>query len=77
MDKVYAKIIFEKAQIPQANYVYVKADKDQYIYVNENFEEKELDLKNIAEITEQKLGFPVFVKPSNSGSSVGIKKQIT
>ena len=74
MDKVYAKIIFEKAQIPQANYVYVKADKDQYIYVNENFEEKELDLKNIAEITEQKLGFPVFVKPSNSGSSVGIKK---
>ena len=41
MDKVYAKIIFEKAQIPQANYVYVKADKDQYIYVNENFEEKE------------------------------------
>ena len=30
--------------------------------------------KNIAEITEQKLGFPVFVKPSNSGSSVGIKK---
>ena len=76
MDKVYAKIIFEKAQIPQANYVYVKADKDQYIYVNENFEEKELDLKNIAEITEQKLGFPVFVKPSNSGSSVGIKKEI-
>lgn len=38
---------------------------------------KRIRLKNIAEITEQKLGFPVFVKPSNSGSSVGIKKQIT
>ena len=38
MDKVYAKIVFDKAQI------------------------------------ESKLGLPVFVKPSNSGSSVGINK---
>lgn len=90
MDKVYAKIIFEKAQIPQANYVYIKAEKNnndentgftneklgenQYTYVNENFEEEILTLENIAIKTEQKLGFPVFVKPSNSGSSVGIKK---
>lgn len=74
MDKVYAKIIFEKAQIPQAKYVYIKAENDVYTYVNENFEEEILPLENITQKTEQKLGFPVFVKPSNSGSSVGIKK---
>lgn len=74
MDKVYAKIIFEKAKIPQAKYVYVKAEEGEYTYVCENFEEEKLTLKTIAQKTEKKLGFPVFVKPSNSGSSVGIKK---
>ena len=74
MDKVYAKIIFEKAQIPQAKYVYVKAKNNIYTYVNENFEEEITSIEDIAKKTEQKLGLPVFVKPSNSGSSVGIKK---
>lgn len=79
MDKVYTKIIFEKAQIPQASYVYVKvlnenSKNKQYIYVNENFEETIETIDNISKKVEKKLGFPVFVKPSNSGSSVGIKK---
>ena len=74
MDKVYAKAIFEKAQIPQANYLYVKAENNQYTYVYNNFDEENLNLDEICEKVEQKLGFPVFVKPSNSGSSVGIKK---
>ena len=76
MDKVYAKAIFEKAQIPQANYSYVKAENNQYTYVYNNFDEENLNLDEICEKVEQKLGFPVFVKPSNSGSSVGIKKII-
>ena len=33
-----------------------------------------MDLKQITQKVEQTLGFPVFVKPSNSGSSVGINK---
>lgn len=74
MDKVYAKAIFEKAQIPQANYSYVKAENNQYTYVHNNFDEEILNLDEICKKIEQKLGFPVFVKPSNSGSSVGIKK---
>lgn len=70
MDKVYSKIIFEKAKIPQAPYVYIKKVEEDYIIINENFEEEEFEINKI---TEQ-LKFPMFVKPSNSGSSVGVKK---
>ena len=70
MDKVYTKIIFEKAEIPQAKYIYIKKKNEGYFIVNQNFEEEELQLKKITSI----LKFPIFVKPSNSGSSVGVKK---
>ena len=70
MDKVYTKIIFEKAGIPEAPYIYIKKNEDRYVIINENFEEEEF---NIEKITD-KLKFPMFVKPSNSGSSVGVKK---
>ena len=70
MDKVYTKMIFEKANIPQTPYVYIKKNHDTYLLVNENFEEEELEISKITE----KLKFPMFVKPSNSGSSVGVKK---
>ena len=74
MDKVYAKIIFDKAEIPQANYAYVKAEKGKYTYVHKNFDEETLNLDQICKKIENKLGIPVFIKPSNSGSSVGINK---
>lgn len=73
MDKVYTKVMFEKAKIPQAEYIYLK---NENIYVDENFDETELNNNEIADLVERKLGFPVFVKPSNSGSSVGINKAI-
>lgn len=74
MDKVYAKIIFDKAQIPQAKYVYIKKKKEGYTYVQENFNEIDLSLKEICKKINEKIEFPMFVKPSNSGSSVGINK---
>ena len=74
MDKVYAKIIFEKANLSQANYVYIKAHNGNYTYVDHEFNQENMDLKQITQKVEQTLGFPVFVKPSNSGSSVGINK---
>lgn len=74
MDKVYSKIIFERAKIPQAKYAYIKKVNEQYIYVTEDFEMLHLPLENICKKIEEKIGFPVFVKPSNSGSSVGINK---
>lgn len=74
MDKAYAKIIFDKAGINQAKYMYVKKEKENFVYIDKQFDEKQCDLEEIAEITEKELDYPVFVKPSNSGSSVGIKK---
>lgn len=71
MDKVYAKLVFEKANIPQAKYIYIK---NENIYVNDEFEEIKLENDEIVKLVEEKLKFPVFVKPSNSGSSVGVTK---
>ena len=74
MDKVYTKIIFEKAGLNQTPYEYVRKYKDKYIYVNKNFDEEILTIEDVAERIVKNLKFPMFVKPSNSGSSVGVKK---
>lgn len=74
MDKVYSKIIFDKAGISQTKYVYVRKYNDEYVYIDENFNEKLLKLEDISKIIIEKLKFPMFVKPSNSGSSVGINR---
>ncbi|MEA4827182.1 MAG: D-alanine--D-alanine ligase family protein, partial [Clostridium sp.] len=62
MDKVYTKYLLEDFGIKQADYVVVNA--------HEYDKEKERLLQTI----EGKLGYDVFIKPSNSGSSVGISK---
>lgn len=74
MDKVYAKVIFDRAGIQQADYMYIRKYNDRYIYVDKNFDEELCNVEKICNIVEERLGFPVFVKPSNSGSSVGISK---
>ena len=74
MDKVYAKIIFEKANIPQADYVYIRKSNEKYIYVEKDFTEEKYNIKEIAKKITEKINFPMFIKPSNSGSSVGINK---
>lgn len=73
MDKVYAKMIFEKAHINQAKTVVVNA-KNDYIYVDEELNNISTNLEGICDIVNEKLKYPVFVKPSNSGSSVGVSK---
>ena len=74
MDKVYSKFIFENSNIDQAKYIYLRKNKDKYIYVDKEFNEKIVNLNEIGEIVEKALGYPVFIKPSNSGSSIGINK---
>lgn len=74
MDKVYTKVIFDKAEINQTKYVYIRKYEDKYIYIDNNFNEKVLGLKDIEKIVIEKLKYPMFIKPSNSGSSVGISK---
>ena len=62
MDKVYAKYVLEHFDIKQADYVVVTSVKYG--------EDKESIINQI----EKKLGYDLFIKPSNSGSSVGITK---
>lgn len=62
MDKVYTKYVLENFGVKQAEYVVV--NKFGYNKDKEKF---------IKEI-EDHLGYAVFIKPSNSGSSVGITK---
>ncbi len=62
MDKIYSKLVFKDAGIPQADWV---------VYRNgDDIDEK------ISEI-ENKLGYPCFVKPACTGSSVGVGKAHT
>ena len=73
MDKVYAKMIFEKAHINQAKAVVINA-KNGYTYVDEELNHISTNLEGICDVVNKKLKYPVFVKPSNSGSSVGVSK---
>lgn len=76
MDKVYTKAILEKANIKQAKYIYIKKYKKnkKYIIVEENFKENFISLEELLVRIKAELEFPLFIKPSNSGSSVGVNK---
>ncbi len=64
MDKIIMKKLFSFLKIPQVNYL-----------AFQNFDLSDENIKN--ELTNkiiEKLNLPVFVKPANSGSSIGISK---
>ncbi len=68
MDKVYTKIIVEDLGIRQAEYVLVRAV---------DVEKSESDATYMDEQVrrvEEKLNYPVFIKPSKAGSSQGVSK---
>ena len=62
MDKAVANALFEANGVPHTKWVAA------------NRWEIEKDLEGVCAGVEQKLGWPVFVKPANAGSSVGISK---
>lgn len=71
MDKVYTKMILQQAGIKQVKSAYVKKRYDgKLVVVAEDFSEHQ----NVEEIITEKIGYPCFVKASNSGSSVGCYK---
>ena len=74
MDKAYTKIIFDKANIKQAKYEYIRKYNENFIYVDKEFNETILGLEEVSKVIEKSIKYPMFVKPSNSGSSVGINK---
>ncbi|MCI8521002.1 MAG: D-alanine--D-alanine ligase [Clostridia bacterium] len=59
IDKTSTKIVLQSAGIPQADWVVVQR--------NDDFEKKMDEI-------EEKLGYPCFVKPARTGSSVGVGK---
>ncbi|GAA1482426.1 D-alanine--D-alanine ligase family protein [Gordonia sinesedis] len=60
MDKGMAKVVAEQAGVPQCRWVEFRDGVD--------------DPQTVAFEAIEKLGLPVFVKPANMGSSVGISK---
>lgn len=74
MDKVYTKTILRSCNIEQAKSMYIKKLEDKYIYIDDNFNREVLDANKLSLKVEEYLKFPVFIKPSNSGSSVGVNK---
>ncbi|MBI5214371.1 MAG: D-alanine--D-alanine ligase [Ignavibacteriae bacterium] len=62
MDKIISKQLFERAGIPVAPYVW---------FLSKEFRTRR---ERLIKEVETKLQYPCFVKPANSGSSVGISK---
>ena len=77
MDKAYTKVIFEKANLKQADYIYIRKNDNKYIFVEKDFSEEILNIEDIVEKIVKNITFPMFVKPSNSGSSVGVRKVVS
>lgn len=61
MDKLYTKTIVDTLHIRQAEYVPV-------------LKHQLSDMAFVVERVEERLSYPVFVKPSNAGSSCGVSK---
>ncbi len=59
MDKSYTKLVLDSEGIPQADWVLVKTSEGVESYIPQ---------------IEEKLGYPCFVKPCRTGSSVGVGK---
>ena len=62
MDKIYAKIVCKEKGLPQSNFIWF----NKIEILNE--------IEKVVSKIEVTLGYPCFVKPSNSGSSIGINK---
>ena len=64
MDKILMKKIFSHLEIPQVNYLAIQ-----------NHDLRDVNVKNNLSVQIiEKLKLPVFIKPANSGSSLGISK---
>ena len=77
MDKAYTKVVLQKAGIPQVKHMYIKKTNDYFENVNKNVNCELMDIHRLSQKVVKTLGLPVFIKPSNSGSSVGVNKAVT
>lgn len=69
MDKILTKDTLEMNGIKTSNYLYFTKYNNEYILKGESFSYTELLSK-----IENSFPYPLFVKPANSGSSIGVTK---
>lgn len=69
MDKIYTKEILERNGITTSPYLYFMKYNQEYILKGNSY-----SLNEIINHIENTLSYPLFIKPSNSGSSIGITK---
>ena len=69
MNKIYTKRYLERFDIPVVPYLFVQMIDNKYYIIG-----ADKKYENINEIVREKLDYPVFVKASNGGSSIGSYK---
>ena len=74
IDKVYTKYVLKNAGINVTPDLYIKWEDNKFYLVNDSFDYKEINILEIDKLIQNKLNYPVFVKPSRLGSSVGVSK---
>ena len=74
MDKVYTKIILNSTGIKQADYIVVKKYQNEYKILDNSFNESIHNSVSLINFANNKFTYPIFVKPSKSGSSIGVTK---
>lgn len=72
MDKVITKKLLEKANISVVKYMFIKKINDNFYWVQDNYDYVLLDKEILDLSVNTLLNYPVVVKPSRSGSSVGV-----
>lgn len=72
MDKVITKKLLEKANINVSKYMFIKKLNDNFYWVQDNYDYVLLDKEILDLSVSTILNYPVVVKPSRSGSSIGV-----
>ncbi len=66
MDKIYSKNIINKYNLPQTKYIIIT--ENEWVNSADN------QILNIKRKISDKISYPLFVKPANLGSSIGISR---
>ena len=61
----------------QTKYFCIKNTENGIVSIDNKFNEKEVSMDELLELVYDKLKYPVFVKPANSGASIGVNKATT
>ncbi len=69
MDKILTKIILEYNHIKTMDFLYFTKYNNEYLY-----EDTSINLNQMKEVITAKFNYPIYLKPANSGSSIGVFK---